>query len=131
MISKTACQHCGQHIEFEVETATPWVECPTCARPTRLIDGSGPNVGIRVRWWRGWRLWVAIGWVLTVCALAAVLVKVATTQPEILEVIGGGAFGVVMGVLLVVWAVLWLLFPVFVYLSLKEIISLLKQIRDK
>ena len=37
MLAKTTCQHCGQHIEFEVEHAGSFIPCPNCAQQTRLI----------------------------------------------------------------------------------------------
>lgn len=37
MISKTSCQHCGQHIEFEVEHANQFAPCPACGNQTRLL----------------------------------------------------------------------------------------------
>lgn len=37
MISKTSCQHCGQHIEFDVEHADNFTACPSCNRQTRLL----------------------------------------------------------------------------------------------
>jgi len=37
MIAKTSCQHCGQHIEFEVENAGETVPCPSCGQQTQLL----------------------------------------------------------------------------------------------
>jgi hypothetical protein len=37
MIAKTTCQHCDQHIEFEVEHAGSFISCPNCGKQTRLI----------------------------------------------------------------------------------------------
>lgn len=36
MIAKCECQHCGQHIEFEAESADQFCLCPTCGQQTRL-----------------------------------------------------------------------------------------------
>ena len=43
MIFKTPCQQCGVNIEFEDEQANQFVDCPACAKPTRLIVPSGPK----------------------------------------------------------------------------------------
>lgn len=40
MIQKTSCQHCGQHIEFEVETANQIEACPNCGKQTRLFTAN-------------------------------------------------------------------------------------------
>lgn len=37
MIAKTSCQHCEQHIEFEVENAGEFVPCPSCGKQTQPI----------------------------------------------------------------------------------------------
>ena len=37
MITKSSCQHCGQHIEFEAENAGEFVPCPSCGKQTRLL----------------------------------------------------------------------------------------------
>lgn len=43
MISKTSCQHCGQHIEFDVESADSFTACPSCNRQTRLLIQQKPK----------------------------------------------------------------------------------------
>lgn len=45
MIAKTSCQHCGQHIEFEVENAGETAPCPSCGQQTRLLLPSKPATG--------------------------------------------------------------------------------------
>jgi hypothetical protein len=42
MITKTSCQHCGVHIEFEMENAGETVPCPSCGKQTRLLLPSKP-----------------------------------------------------------------------------------------
>lgn len=44
MIAKTSCQHCGIHIEFDVESANQFVSCPSCGQQTRLLLPNQPAV---------------------------------------------------------------------------------------
>jgi hypothetical protein len=37
MIAKCACLNCGQHMEFEAESAGQLVPCPACGKQTRLL----------------------------------------------------------------------------------------------
>jgi hypothetical protein len=46
MLTKTTCQHCGQHLEFDVEQANQFIACPSCSKQTRLLlpaSGGKPN----------------------------------------------------------------------------------------
>jgi len=36
MLAKTSCQHCGMHIEFDVDAANQVVDCPSCSKQTFL-----------------------------------------------------------------------------------------------
>jgi len=36
MITKTTCQHCGVHIEFDAEDENQLAPCPSCGNQTRL-----------------------------------------------------------------------------------------------
>jgi len=37
MTEKTSCQFCGTHLEFDVENANQFIECPSCGKQTRLL----------------------------------------------------------------------------------------------
>lgn len=37
MIAKSPCVHCGQHLEFDAESANQLVPCPSCGKETRLL----------------------------------------------------------------------------------------------
>jgi hypothetical protein len=41
MITKTSCQHCETHLEFDVEHANQFVTCPNCGKETRLLVSGG------------------------------------------------------------------------------------------
>ncbi|MDR3412086.1 MAG: hypothetical protein P4L87_14280 [Formivibrio sp.] len=41
MIAKTSCQQCGQHLEFETDSAGEFVTCPSCGKITRLLLPKG------------------------------------------------------------------------------------------
>lgn len=42
MVLKTSCQHCGVHIEFDIEAVNQFVACPSCGEQTRLLMPSKP-----------------------------------------------------------------------------------------
>ena len=51
--------------------------------------------------------------------------------PPLSKVFGGtmvAVFMAILGVLVIIWAVLWIIFPVFVYYQLNELIKLQRQI---
>ena len=54
-----------------------------------------------------------------------------TIIPPLSKVFGGtmvAVFIAILGVLVIIWAVLWIIFPIFVYYQLNELIKLQRQI---
>jgi hypothetical protein len=102
MIAKTSCQHCGIHIEFEVENANQFVSCPSCGKQTRLlVPGANPgmkyftvrpgNTPAKKKWgWKQWLIFLSV--VVTVLVLVCILCKPAW-RAEVLSTIGlAGAY---------------------------------------
>lgn len=133
MISKTTCQHCEQHIEFDVEAAGQFVACPTCGKQTRLLlpnlAGIGKPTPPAKSKALGWK--EALGCFLVGGMIIAIVVKIVIDNPEAPAIFGGTAAAIIGGVLGGILTVLWLAFPVFVYFGIKRICRLLEQIRDK
>lgn len=142
MIVKCACQNCGQNIEFEAEHDGTFVDCPGCARPTRLlIPGPGrhrafsaPNAKKSFPWAKVIGIAVAV-----VIVIATVIVLVNTfgveqTASTTGTVLGFGIIGIielVLGILAFVLAVFWLIFPWMMYAKMSKVIEVLEQIRDQ
>ena len=137
MISKTTCQHCDQHIEFDVEAAGQFVACPNCGQQTRLIIPGASSTGVASAFPPKnkpkipTKTWIVLAWVLVVSALVACAVKVSTQYPEALGQFGGGVVGIIAMVAIAVWAILWITFPVFVFFKMGEMLKVMRQIRDK
>ena len=67
-------------------------------------------------------------------AVGAILIVAIVSQNQgagLSNVFGGtmvAVFMAILGVLVIIWAVLWIIFPVFVYYQLNELIKLQRQI---
>lgn len=102
MIVKCACQHCSQNIEFEAEHDGAFVECPNCAKQTRLIipgghrlEFSAPPVAKKFSIRKDWPKAVAA---FVICAMVIAIVCVLHHDgfkwPDMI----GSAFGMGVGI---------------------------------
>jgi DNA-directed RNA polymerase subunit RPC12/RpoP len=131
--AKCTCNNCSGRVEFEAEAAGQAVACPHCGMETVLHVPAAPIArrGKARSRWVGRAVW---GGAILV---GAMLIAVATgywVEPflesrwfymrGVLQVLLYAAVILVCAL----WAVLWILFPVFVYFQLKEMVRLLKGI---
>ena len=148
MIAKTSCQHCGIHIEFEVENANQFVPCPSCGKQTRLLMAGSATIPGFVPRNSPWAAPASISqkpagrkkivWVVTISlVLLAVVIYASFRYREIMVQIGGASVSLVLTVFLaivsllgVALAVLWIVFPWFVYAKLDRMIALLEKIEE-
>lgn len=130
--AKCKCRHCDGSIEFEREHAGESAECPHCGIETELfIPAEMPSTRAQLKVWkRRWLLPLA-----AVCGLGlivAALNKLFNTQPEMVGQLFGGVLGAVVflaaAFLVLLWAILWIIFPVFVYYGMRRMEKLLTQI---
>ena len=141
MILNGKCEHCGGGIEFEAEQAGQYAECPHCGASIKLAGGTEPfpkppdaYTAEKRRAWRTWLRLLAVSFIGIALVLAIVVVQ-QLGKVEMFASLLGDAIGVVVAVavlgFIIVWCVLWLLFPDFVYFDLHKIRRLLEQVRDK
>jgi len=150
MIVKCACQNCGQNIEFEAEHGGSFVDCPSCARPTRLlIPGAAHQPGgsrrlpfsarsVEVKSRFPWPKVIGISFAALIVILAiAILIRdygVSQTADTAGQIMGIGITTILMAVgavLAITLAVFWLIFPWMMYSKLNRVIEVLEQIRDQ
>jgi hypothetical protein len=136
MLVKCNCNNCSAQVEFESVDAGMVIACPTCGIETKLyVPGSGPSqppanpqqpknnklkFGI-----------VAAGSLMFVGLVSLLIINWDKIIPPLSNVFGGtivAVFMTILGVLVIIWAVLWIVFPVFVYYQLNELIKLQRQI---
>lgn len=119
----TVCGVCGQ----EFTPSNPQPE-PTSEAPRSAPATPSPALPARARGGMGWLWWLLL--VVLVAPLAIVVIGVVsvatssetTKATELISVLFGGALGAAVVVGLFLWAVLWITFPVFVYLYLRRIL---------
>ena len=147
MIVKCACQNCGQNIEFEAEHGGSFVNCPVCARSTRLLipgstlaqsgQPSQPfSAPAKVR--SPWPMIIVIPFaaliiILTICVLIKTY-GASETAGAAGEIMGVSLLTILYGiatVLAFVLAAFWLIFPWMVYSKMTRVIEILEQIRDQ
>jgi DNA-directed RNA polymerase subunit RPC12/RpoP len=74
---KSACSHCGGHIEAPAEGAGMWVRCPHCGQKTQLTDSAGKPSAAKsdsdstTADWSDRRLWIFVVGVVVVAAVLA------------------------------------------------------------
>lgn len=126
-IAKCPCNHCNGKIEFDIEHAGKAISCPHCGMETLLFipqleEPPKPNKPLPSLGPAG--KWVLISLVAfsLLCFLAY---KIATSQ--FVQQFAAGSVGIIAGliivVILLIWAALWILFPVFVYFALERMKS--------
>jgi DNA-directed RNA polymerase subunit RPC12/RpoP len=131
--SKCKCQHCSQGIQFEVSQAGQTVTCPNCGMETVLFIPRVKRATNIVRKPARFNLWlfVALSVAVAVLVFGAVYMVFLPKNTQIAESVGMTGMGIFMlfaGFVVFIWAMLWILFPVFVYFSLNRLEAVLKQI---
>ena len=128
---KCRCRNCDGHIEFDPSAVGQTVTCPHCGMDTALYIPSAattPASAPRSNWGR--IVLLVIAGAFGVALLIGLVHSLATSEAaqKAAVTLGGGALAIVIcGVLLLI-ALLWVLFPVFVYFSLERMKKALDQI---
>ena len=138
---KTECQHCGGHIEFDDDSAGLDSQCPHCGRQTRLAAGihhitdhslPPPIQRVPPVWRRRWFALALIAISLVtfgaVVAVCWVKFRLGPLLAQFIPGVAGILISLAVLVVVMVWAVLWIVFPVFMYFDNRRIIQLLEQI---
>lgn len=127
---KCRCRNCNGHLEFEASRDGEVLACPHCNLETQLyIPGhaSMPIAHGKLQPVPKRQIWLAlvIG-IIGVVVVAGLLYLFATS--ELARGLLGGTLGVVVAGIALVLAVLWIIFPVFVYFGIGRLQRLLEQI---
>jgi hypothetical protein len=133
---KCNCNNCSAHLEFESADAGREIVCPTCGIETKLyVPGSvssQPPANPQPPKNKKLKLGIiAAGSLMLVGLVSLLIINWDKIIPPLSKVFGGTMVAVLMailGVLVIIWAVLWIIFPVFVYYQLNELIKLQRQI---
>jgi len=136
MLVKCNCNNCSAHLEFESTDAGRVIVCPTCGIETKLyVPGSALNQpSTNPKQQKNNKLKfgiIAAGSLMFVGLVSLLIVNWDKIIPPMSKVFGGTVVAVFMAILAVfvlIWAVLWIIFPVFVYYQLNELIKLQRQI---
>ncbi len=136
MLVKCNCNNCSAHLEFESVDAGRAITCPTCGIETKLYvpggrTGQQPQIPNRIK-----KNKLKFGLIVAAAAMFTGLVTLFIINwnkiiPPLSMYFGGtvaAVFMAIIAVLVLIWAVLWIIFPVFVYYQLNELIKLQRQI---
>jgi uncharacterized paraquat-inducible protein A len=132
MIIKGPCQLCGTNLEYDAEQTGQVIECPNCNQQTRL--GTRPKPTGKPKRSMAWPVMLILACVLVIALVGFLAYRFADQFATVLG-IGGGMVATLVAIVILIFAfllaVLWLLFPMFVYFDLKAMRRTLEQIRDK
>jgi len=132
MLVKCNCNNCSAHLEFDSASAGTVIVCPKCGIETQLYVPVNPsnqqlpksnklkrdNLKFGI---------ITAGGVMVVGLVSLLIIYWHQIIHPLAEVLGGTAaavVGTVLALAVIVWAVLWIVFPVFVYYQLNELIKL-------
>jgi len=128
--AKCPCNQCSQKIEFEAEHAGETIQCPHCGMDTVLfIPHDKPAArhaapvtrrSIAMPSPTAIKILIAVLALGGMVYLAKVILQSDAAQ-EAAKLVGGGIVAIVVFLFAVIWALLWFLFPVFVYFALEKI----------
>jgi hypothetical protein len=124
------CNHCPGEIEFTVEQSGETVTCPHCGMETTLATYPpkimAPKVRLKVPW-----KWIVIS--ALVCSVVGLAIYLLNRYPQQLAdattALGGLAITAAAAILALMVAVLWILFPVFMYFKMNELIAEVRKLR--
>ena len=133
---KCNCNNCSAHLEFESEDAGTVIVCPTCGIETKLfVPGSASSLPpANPQQMKNRRLKfgiIAAGSLMLVGLVSLLIINWDKIIPPLSKVFGGtivAVFMAILAVLAIIWALLWIVFPVFVYYQLNELVKLQRQI---
>jgi len=130
MLVKCNCNNCSAHLEFESGRAGAVIACPKCGIETTLyIPGNGagqkPQTASQIRKGK-----LKLGLIVAACTMflglaALLIINWKSIILPLSRTFGGtvvAVFMMILAVLVLIWAVLWIIFPVFVYYQLNELI---------
>lgn len=130
--AKCKCQHCNEVLEFSPSEFPPGttIACPYCGMETSLFIPMAGTQG-KARPNKRLLLTIAVFVALALLAFAAYKIVKAGQTEQAAEAVGVAGFGIiwiigaVIGFLI---AVLWIIFPVFVYFGINRLERLLQKI---
>lgn len=122
--SKCNCTACSGHIEFEVAHAGQTIPCPHCGIDTLLfVPGTAsPDRTSKKR--QIPKFWMGLLFVLII--FASIVGLLLAFRPYIGAFFAGigiaipGVIGILILAFVLIWALLWVMFPVFVYTELHK-----------
>ncbi len=140
--AKCHCHLCNGPIEFPIEDAGRIVTCPHCATETELFIPLAPSQYAamadpdrrpfyRATWfkWSAWILGAALfGFFLWRFIIRPIAEFGVAKMAGVGLSMGGVVVACVLICFLIFWAVLWILFPVFVYFGLHRVENVLREI---
>ena len=133
MLVKCNCNNCSVHLEFESVDAGSVIVCPTCGIETMLyVPGSAssqPLRNLQLMKINKFKVGlIAVGIAMFMGIVALFIINWNNIIPPLSKVFGGTMVAVNSSVVVLIWALLWIIFPVFVYYQLNELIKLQRQI---
>lgn len=130
MLVKCRCRNCDGHIEFDQSAAGQGATCPHCGMDTVLYIPSPPKMQPAPSPKKRRLLLKAGAIALAVVLLLWLLRLVARSEPalQVVAALGGALPGLVVLIAVGFVVLLWILFPVFVYLAIGRFEALLRQI---
>lgn len=136
MLVKCICNNCSAHLEFESAEAGRVIVCPTCGIETKLyvpgsVSSRPPANPLQTKNRKLKFGIIAAGSLMFVGLVSLFIINWDKIIPPLSKIFGGtmvAVFMAILAVLVIIWAVLWIIFPVFVYYQLNEIIKLQRQI---
>ncbi|MGA2789015.1 MAG: hypothetical protein ABSF60_15960 [Verrucomicrobiota bacterium] len=136
MLVKCNCNNCSAHLEFEAVDAGTVIVCPTCGIETKLyVPGSAPSQPLSnpqpMKSNKFKFGLIAAGVAMFVGLMTLLIINWNNIIRPLSNVFGGtvvAVFMAILAVLVLIWALLWIIFPVFVYYQLNELIKLQRQI---
>jgi hypothetical protein len=118
----TNCPDCAGEIVYEKPQAGTDAECPHCAAAIYL-----PKKLFKVPRW----VWSVAGVTLAAAALGALAWHLLNHYLEDTIAAAGGMFVFAAGCFALVVAVLWIVFPLFMYLKMNELIAEVRKLRER
>jgi len=137
MLSKCNCNNCSGHLAFDDDYAGTVINCPHCGVDTTLyIPANGPEQIAKIsrqRLRRRLRISALVLLALSVLLVVGfVIYRYGQAIFETLATAVGSTLAAIIGlvimIIVAVWALLWITFPVFVYFHLNTLIKILKAI---
>jgi hypothetical protein len=134
MLTKSTCQNCGGHLEFDVDDTGKEIECPHCQQQTLLraaFRQSPPKGSIARPRKTGIIIIVVICQLIILGTIGGAYYFLRPSPGDVAaDAVGGLGFLIacVLGVLAFILAVFWLIFPWMVYSMLKRMNDTLEKI---